>query len=176
MNTHTNYYSVNNVIKIYKVDFHGHVIGKRKKGKSKRVKLIENKKMNGIATINSQKMLLAFGGVDRLEELHELFCNVILTKPQRVLLSDELSNTIFKHWQEQILHNILLAGIKLSKQKKGKLSHVIGSILSFSSFNTYNNTNNNTNNNTIISSIYNDLSPNDSNNGILSSDTLGYEQ
>ena len=47
-------------------------------------------------------------------------------------------------------------------------STILNRMLSFSSLNT----DNNTNNNTIISSIDNDLCPNDSNSGILSSDTL----
>ena len=92
------------------------------------MKLIENKRMNDIATTDLQKMLLAFGGVDRLEELHELFCNVILTKPQTAcfLLSDELSNTIFKALERTDLAQYFVSWNKTFKGKKRKLSHVIG--------------------------------------------------
>ena len=62
------------------------------------MKSIENKTAKDIKNTDLKKMLISFGGVDRLENLHEFFCNVVFTRPGQscFLLTDQLSDTAFK--------------------------------------------------------------------------------
>ena len=92
------------------------------------MKLISQQTVSDIENTDLQRMILAFGGEERLEKLHELFCDTILTEAQHAcfLLTNERSKPTIK-----ALERCDLAQYFASKNvgRKGKvqvLSHVIG--------------------------------------------------
>ena len=92
------------------------------------MKAVTHKTAKDIANTDLSKMLLTFGGVERLEELHEILSNVILTTADVTcfLLADHMSSTIFKVLERTDLAQYFISVNRAPDGKKKKLSHVIG--------------------------------------------------